>query len=101
MKKLDKDTVKQLYYFSGTAAEIKEKFGCSVRVAKRIKFGQTYEEITQFFDSPGEIKLHKLTWDDVCDIRGSDYPASHYCQKYGITKETVYNIRNGKTRKYQ
>lgn len=101
MKKLDNDTVMKIYYFSGTAAEIQEKFGCSLRVARRIKFGQTYGDVTQYLDDPGEIRLHSLTWDDVCEIRASDQPASYFCKKYGITKETVYNIRNEKTRKYQ
>lgn len=101
MKKLPSSIVEQIYKFSGTLSEIQDKFGCSARVAKRIKLGETYFELTQFFESPGEIRLHQLTWDDICDIRASDESAPFVAKQFGITKETVYNIRNGKTRKYK
>lgn len=101
MKKLSNKIVSDVYFFTGTVQEINKKFGVSARVAKRIKYGQTYTDITFSFGEAGEIKIHKLTWDNICDIRSSDESASNIAKKYGITKETVYNIKNGKTRKYK
>src|SRR6218665_1341035 len=40
------EKVKEVYYFSGSPDEIKTRFGCSVRVARNIKFGVTYQHIT-------------------------------------------------------
>jgi hypothetical protein len=101
MRKLTPDIVEQIYFFTGSPKELYEKFGCSIRVAKRIKYGESYTEITQYFDDAGEIVIHKLTWDDVCFIRGSDLSASHLASQYKVTKETIYNILNGKTRIYK
>lgn len=101
MKKLKPQLVKDIYFFTGTAQEITEKFKVSVRVAKRIKYGQTYIDVTYPFGTAGEIKIHKLTWDDVCEIRASDLPSKDLANKFKITKESIYNIKNGKTRKYK
>lgn len=101
MRKLPPKTVEDLYYFTGTAQEIEDKFGCSVRVAKRIKYGETYLDITEMFNDAGEILIHGLSWDDICEIRSSDQSAKQLAGKFGITKETIYNILNNKTRKYK
>lgn len=99
---INDETVKDIFYFSGTAKDFKTKFNCSLQVARNIKFGVTYQKITAALPGEaGEIKIHKLTWDDICDIRESDEPIKNIAEQYGITKETVYNIRNEKTRKYQ
>lgn len=101
MRKLSPKIVEDIYFYSGTAKEIEERFGCSVRVAKRIKFGETYSDITENFDEAGEILIHNLSWDNICEIRSLEKTAKEYAERFKITKETVYNIQNNKTRKYK
>lgn len=101
MRKLSSEIVKDIYFFTGSAKDIEKKFGCSVRVAKRIKYGETYLDITQYFDDAGEILIHGLSWDDVCAIRASSDSAKELAEHFNVTKETIYNIINNKTRKYK
>lgn len=101
MRKLSPKTVEEIYFFTGTAKEIEKKFGCSVRVAKRIKYGETYSTITESFDEAGEILIHNLSWDDVCEIRNGSETAKELAARFKVTKETIYNIQNNKTRRYK
>lgn len=99
-KILSSQLVEDIYYFTGSAEEIKEKFGCSVRVARNIKFGKTYQTITENFGDAGEIKLYGLTWDDVCSIRSSNDSVAQLADEYSVTTETIRNIRLNKTRNF-
>lgn len=96
----DSDTVRDIFYFSGTAQEIKEKFGCTARVARNIKFGKTYQDITEKLDGAGEIKIYGLTWDEICDIRASDIQVPSLARRYKVSPETIRNIKANRTRKY-
>jgi hypothetical protein len=98
---LTSDVVEQIYYFSGSAQEIKNKFGCSIKVARNIKFGRTYQAITANLGVAGEIRIYSLTWEDICDIRSSDDAVPNLAKHYKVTAETIRNIQAGKTRKYQ
>jgi hypothetical protein len=92
--------VKEIYMFSGTSEEIKDKFGVSVTVARNIKFHHMYFDATKDLDDPGGIKIYNLSWDDVCDIRASILSAKELADLYAVDRQTIYNIRNYKTRKY-
>lgn len=98
---LSDDIIKEIYYFSGTAKDFKEKFNCSVSVARNIKFGKTYSRVTlPLIGEAGEIKIHNLTWDEICEIRSSDDSCAKLGKQYKVHPETIRNIRNGKTRNY-
>lgn len=99
-KILTPKVVEEIYYFSGSADEIKEQFGCSVRVARNIKFGKTYQAVTETLGEAGEIKLYGLTWDDVCSIRSSNDTVTELSDEYNVTAETIRNIRSSKTRNF-
>ncbi|MCK9529397.1 MAG: hypothetical protein M0R77_02340 [Gammaproteobacteria bacterium] len=98
---LTPEIIEQIYYFSGTAQEIKNKFGCSIKVARNIKFGNTYQAITATLGVAGEIRIYGLTWEDICDIRSSDETISNLAKYYNVTTETIRNIQSKKTRRYQ
>lgn len=96
---LDDQTVRRIYHFSGTIKELKNTFGVSKSVANNIKFRYTYREVTEGINgAPGELKLHKLSWDDVCSIRAVTVPSDVVALMYGVSVGTINNIRNGRTR---
>jgi hypothetical protein len=101
---LDDDTVIAIYKFTGSISKLKEKFGVSKKVAQNIKFGFTYRSITEEIRNirpPGEIKLHSLTWDDVCAIRASSLSQSILASLFNVSNTTISNIKLEKTRKFK
>lgn len=99
-KPLTPSMVKSIFEFRGSASQIKEKFGVSIEVARNIKYGNTYYHITCDLGDAGEIIIHGLDWDDVCEIRSSDQPAAVLADHFDLTVQTIYNIRNERTRKF-
>lgn len=95
---LDDATVRAIYEFTGNPQELKAKFGISKRVAMNIKFRITYSGHSGITGLPGEIKLYKLTWDDVCTIRASSLSSAVLAELFGVSKSTINNIRSGRTR---
>jgi hypothetical protein len=93
--------VLEIYKFSGTIAQLRAYFGISKRVATNIKFGHTYRSITRDLGVPGELRLHSLTWDDVCTIRASTLESSILAQLFFVTRGTINNIRSGRTRAFK
>lgn len=96
---LDDKTVREIYLASGTPKWFKSKFGVSKRVVSNIKFRQTYLGVTEDLGIPGEIQLYSLTWDDVCTIRASSLHTTELSQMFGVTRETINNIKSGRTRR--
>lgn len=97
-KVLDDATVWAIYKFTGNTKDLKQQFGISKKVAMNIKFQITYSSITQGLGPPGELKVHKLTWDDVCTIRASNLGSSVLAELFGVSTGTVNNIISGRTR---
>jgi hypothetical protein len=96
---LDDTTVCEIYQFSGSIKQLKKRFGISKAVANNIKFRYTYREVTESINElPGEIKLHKLSWDDVCTIRASNVETEVLAEIFNVSKSTINNIRSGRTR---
>lgn len=91
-------TVREIYELSGTISEFHMRFGVSKRVVENIKFKQTYTAQTEGLGDPGEIILHSLAWDDICDIRASSESVNELAKFYGVTRKTIYNILSGTTR---
>lgn len=101
---LDDETVIEIYKFSGSISALKQNFGVSKKVAQNIKFGFTYRSITEEIRNtcpPGEIKLHSLTWDDVCAIRASSLSQSILASLFNVSNTTISNIKLEKTRKFK
>lgn len=98
-KILDDATVWAIYKFEGNTLQLKQKFGVSKRVAMNIKFKLTYSSVTEGIGYPGEMKVHKLSWDDVCTIRASNLASSVLAELFGVSVGTVNNIMAGRTRK--
>ena len=98
---LSDQTVRDIYNFTGSVAELKEKFGVSKQVATNIKFRLTYESVTEFLGDPGEIIIHGLTWDNVCAIRASSLPVFHIASIFRVSEGTVRNIQQGRTRRFK
>lgn len=96
---LDDATVEAIYYFSGSIKELKARFGVSKIVANNIKFGLTYKEVTEGLGFPGELKIHNLSWDDVCTIRSTVMDSASLAEIFGVSKGTINNIRSGRTRR--
>lgn len=97
-KILDDSTVWAIYKFEGNTRELKQKFGVSKRVAMNIKFKITYASVTEGLGFPGEMKVHKLSWDDVCTIRASNLNTQILADLFGVSSSTVNNIIAGRTR---
>jgi IS30 family transposase len=95
---LSQDDILFIYRFSGTLRDLKQAVGVSKRVAMNIKFRQTYSRVTANEGAPGELRIHKLTWDDVCAIRGSSLSSSVLSQLFFVTVGTINNIKAGRTR---
>lgn len=95
---LSDQTVKEIYLFSGTISEFHMRWGVSKRVVENIKFKQTYTAQTENLGMPGEIVIHSLAWDDVCDIRASSDSVNELAEFYGVSRKTIYNILSGTTR---
>lgn len=98
---LSKEVIEDIYYFEGTVKELKEQFGVSVTLARNIKTGHTYKNITKNLGNPGGIKLHGLTWNDVVEIRKSSESNKILSNYYGVSPNTISSIRNMKTRLYR
>lgn len=96
---LPDEDVLYIYRYAGSLSRLKLKYGISKRVAMNIKFRHTYVGVTENEGPPGELRVHKLTWDDVCSIRGSLLESSVLAELFGVTKSTINNIRAGRTRK--
>ena len=90
-----------IFLFSGTAKEYKDKFNVGIQVVKNIKFRYTYKNITQHLSDFGEIRVNKLTWNEVCSIRASDLSTKSLAEQYNISGETVRNIQSNKTRTFK
>lgn len=95
---LDDATVIEIYKFSGTPKELFEKYRVSKKVAMNIKFGFTYSSVTAGLGFPGEFRLHKLTWDDVCSIRAVNGHTGWLSDTFGVSESTIRNIIAGRTR---
>ncbi len=95
---LDDETVWAIYKFTGNTKDLKYRFGISKKVAMNIKFQITYSSVTQGLGPPGELKVHKLTWDDVCTIRASNLGSAVLAGLFGVSTSTVNNIIAGRTR---
>ena len=98
---LDDHTIQEIFYFSGTIRELKDRFGISKKVANNIKFGITYSSVTVEFDNPGELKIHSLSWDDVCSIRASSLSSFTLSLLFKVSVSTIANIKAGRTRKFK
>lgn len=100
-KILSDNLVRAIYEFSGTVRSLKLLFGVSKNVANNIKFGYTYKSITENLGVPGELRLHSLTWDDVCTIRASNLETKVLASLFGVSVGTINNIRSGRTRQFK
>ncbi len=98
-KPLTPEKVIEIFTFRGTSSEIQKQFGISVTVARNIKFRNTYRHVTESLGDPGEIVIYSLDWNQVCDIRSSMDKISDLSERYKVDRQTIYNIRSGKTRK--
>ena len=98
---LPDQVVREIFLFSGNSIQLKSKFGVSKKVAMNIKFGYTYSSVTSSLGYPGEIRVHKLTWDDVCTIRASSMSAQILSELFDVSVGTINNIRTGRTRKFK
>lgn len=97
---LDDETVKAIYEFSGTIQDLKNAFGVSPSVAKNIKNHRTYIGVTDGLTNPGEIISYGLAWSDILSIRKASGTLNEIAKTYGISKTTVWNIKNRVTRTY-
>lgn len=100
-KPLTDETVKEIFIFSGTIKQFKEKFDISITAVRNIKNRITYENITKNMENPGEIIIHKFTWDQVREIYISKESAKILAERYNVSTTTIYDIRNGKTRNWK
>jgi len=100
-KILTDDMVKEIYEFTGTLAQLNAIYGISKSVANNIKFGRTYASVTAQLGPPGELRLHSLTWDDVCTIRASTMETKLLASLFNVSESTVRNIRAGRTRQFK
>lgn len=98
-KPLIPETVKEIFQFYGTTKKLKERFGVSVTVARNIKYRITYGNITEDLGDPGELVIYNLDWDQICEIRVSDDSAALLAERFSVDRQTIYNIRSGKTRR--
>jgi len=98
---LDDQTVLDIYEATGTTRWFKEQFGVSKSVVQNIKFGRTYQAVTEGLGVPGEIRVHSLTWDDVCTIRASRLPTQTLVELFGVSAGTINNIKTGRTRSFK
>lgn len=76
----------------GTAKEISDKFNISKNIVYHIKNGDTWSEYTKDVLIPvsGKYKLNK---EDVIDIYTSNLKGTDIAKKYGLSPNTVYDIR--------
>ena len=93
--------VRDVFLYTGSVKDFKEVFGISIQIARSIKNRLRYKDVTCDLGDPGEIKLHKLTWDDVVNIRQSLKSEAELAKQYGVHPETVINIKLRKTRRFK
>jgi len=98
MKKFNDSDVIEIYCMRGTISEFKEQYSIDIRTVKNIKNRYTYQQVTKDLGSPGEIVTHKLSPSDVFAIRDSAVSNISLAKHYGVHKETIHNVRHGKTR---
>lgn len=98
MKKFNINTVIEIYRLRGTISDFKKRYNIDIRTVKNIKNRYTYQMVTEDLGAPGEIITHKLSPSDVFDIRDSAESNISLAKHYGVHKETIHNVRHGKTR---
>ena len=98
--KMDKEVIKRIFYDTGDAAYFRETFNVSMRTVKNIKEASTYKTITSKLEKAGQIIKYKLSPVDVEIIYSSDKTLDELAHIYNIHKETVRNIKTGRTRKF-
>lgn len=97
-KFLTEDMVQEIYEASGNPTELEARFNIGIQAIRNIKFKITHRSVTESLGDPGEIIIHNLTWDQVCEIRASSDSYRSLAAKYGTSVGTISNIKNFKTR---
>lgn len=98
---LSDETVIRIFRDSGPPIHFKERYGVSVSVVRRIKNRITYDRVTKNLKNPGQLVLHKLSPEDVFEIRNSKKSQDkELLEKFKIHPETLRNIRTARTRKF-
>lgn len=98
---LSDEMVKGIFRYTGSLKTLKSLYGVSKSVANNIKFRHTYQSITEGLGDPGELRIHSLTWDDVCTIRASSLQSSVLADLFFVSPATINNIRAGRTRQFK
>lgn len=98
MKKFKDDDVIEIYCMRGTISDFKKQYSIDIRTVKNIKKRYTYQKVTEGLGDPGGIVIYKLSPNDVFDIRDSVESNISLAEYYGVHRETIHNVRHGKTR---
>jgi len=92
------DYIEKIFYDTGDYKYFWEKYRATYNVVQSIKKKKTWKKITSSLGTPGQIKRYKLTNDEIEHIIDSKMPLDELADFYGVHKETIRNIKKGKTR---
>lgn len=97
---LSDETVRQIFLDEGGPTYFKEKYRIGIVVVRNIKTKKTYKSATKGLKKPGQIAYYGLFPHDVFAIKNSKKSEKQLAKIYDVTIETIYNIRNNRTRRF-
>ena len=94
------DAVVDIFLKEETYDYFKKKYNASRQVVKNIKLRKVYKTETEGLVAAGSVKKYKLTNQDTVDIFRSCESNKNLASRYGVSVETIRNIKNGDSRKF-
>ena len=97
---LPTNAIIDIFLTEETYSYFKSKYGASRQVVTSIKSRKTYKYVTKDLIKAGSVKKYNLTNQDTVDIFNSVLSLDELSAIYGVHKETIRNIKKGKSRKF-
>lgn len=93
------DDIRNIYLEKGDFKYFLDNYLASRQVVKNIKLRKTFAKITENLGAPGELKINKLSKEDIIVIRQTNESNKKIAEQYNLNPETIRKIKKGLSRK--